>query len=483
MSDGNAQRIPAHPQFPSQLPQASPRRHMLMTPQMVAIGGMLAFLTVVFSLVVLPTTTYQPPISDDWLPLSNSAFHGRAVYLANGCVYCHSGFTRPQDVYAGLYYLYPRAAQPGDFRGVSQSPNIMGSARTGPDLSQEGGNHPDTWHVAHYNNPRNTMPLSIMPSFKFLSQSELHDLISFNQSQGGKEAALRYAAIRVGNMLMGSNMGMIKMMGGPTKPLADLIARLRQSGDYRTDGKAMDKSPSGLPWMAVWHINSFERGYWLTPDPLELTQQNLIRGKAIYLKRCAGCHGEKGDGKGTAAKLLHIKPYDFSAAKVSHDPGASDGMLYHRILTGGPGTAMENFGTRLSVQDIWRVVLFLRTVHKGGLREPVPTVNMFEKWTPPKPLLEYISTHPIPANTEDPDLRSADPFMSAARWIAPGMAEGDVIYVGGRLPITPQRLSQLVRATYFELVDNAYADAKGRSEELPPVKRIESVEDVQFHVP
>lgn len=481
MTDSNAQRIPSHPTIPPQIPQVAPRRAMLMTPQMVAIGGMLAFLTVVISVVVLPTTTYQPPISDNWLPISNAAARGRAVFLSNGCVYCHSGFSRPQDVYTGLYYVYSRASEPGDFRGASQSPNVMGSARTGPDLSQEGGNHPDTWHVAHYTNPRNTTPLSIMPSFKFLAADDLKDLIAFNQSQGGKEATLRYAAVQIGNVLMRMNMGM--QPDAPSKSLTGLIEQLRRSGEYRDDGKGTDASPSGLPWKAVWSVNSFERGYWLTPDPLEVTQQNLIRGKAIYLERCSGCHGDKGNGKGTAADSFKIKPFDFSAASVSTDPATSSGMMYHRILTAGPGTPMENFGTRLSVQDIWRVVLFLRTIHKGGLKEALPTVDMFEEWTPPQALLDYIASHPIEANAQSQGAQGRDPFMNAARWIAPGMAPGDVALVGGKLPMTLERLSELVRATYFELVDGVYRDAQGRGEALPPLDQVHSVKNVQFHVP
>jgi hypothetical protein len=41
---------------------------------------------------------------------------------------------------------------------------------------------------------------------------------------------------------------------------------------------------------------------------------------------------------------------------------------------------MENFGTRLSVEDIWRVVLFLKTIPNGGLRE-MPTPEMYIRWT------------------------------------------------------------------------------------------------------
>ena len=40
---------------------------------------------------------------------------------------------------------------------------------------------------------------------------------------------------------------------------------------------------------------------------------------------------------------------------------------------------MENFGTRLSVEDIWRVVLFLKTIPNGGL-EKTPTPDMYVNW-------------------------------------------------------------------------------------------------------
>ena len=49
-----------------------------------------------------------------------------------------------------------RIAQAGDY--VNGQPILLGSARTGPDLSQEGGEHPDDWHVAHFTNPRYTRP-------------------------------------------------------------------------------------------------------------------------------------------------------------------------------------------------------------------------------------------------------------------------------------------------------------------------------------
>ena len=55
----------------------------------------------------------------------------------------------------------------------TEQPHLLGSERTGPDLSQEGGEHPDDWHVAHYTNPRYVRPESIMPAFEYLGKEKI----------------------------------------------------------------------------------------------------------------------------------------------------------------------------------------------------------------------------------------------------------------------------------------------------------------------
>ena len=82
-----------------------------------------------------------------------------------------------------------RIAQAGDY--VADYPILLGSQRTGPDLSQDGGEHPDDWHVAHFTNPRYTRPLSIMPAFKFLGDGKMGNLIRYVQSLGMKDADRR----------------------------------------------------------------------------------------------------------------------------------------------------------------------------------------------------------------------------------------------------------------------------------------------------
>jgi len=43
-----------------------------------------------------------------------------------------------------------------------------------------------------------------------------------------------------------------------------------------------------------------------------LAQQKALPGKAIYMQRCAVCHGVKGDGKGLYAPLLTWPPADLT---------------------------------------------------------------------------------------------------------------------------------------------------------------------------
>lgn len=471
-------RLAAHPPVPHGYAKEGRRRVILMTPAMAGVGGMAAFFTIVALLVVLPTATYNPPVGDNWLPLSDAATRGRNVYLANGCVYCHSGFSRPQDVEEGLYYLYPRVSTPGDFPAIGQSPNLFGSQRTGPDLSQEGGFHPDGWHEAHYANPRYTIPLSIMPRFNFFSDEELDDLIAFNQSAGGKEALVRYATVTVGNKLMRINGGMLD----PAKAFPELADELGEA--IESDGQPSDASPWGMPWMAVWHMNSFDRGYWLTDNPLKVTDDNLLRGKETYLQRCAGCHGVNGTGDGPAAQFLAPKPFNFADAEEMNGTGASSGQMYHRILTAGPGTAMESFGTRLSVSDIWRVTMFLRTIPNGGLQEPLPTVEMYDDWRPPDSMLRYIEDNPVSEQSAGLQQEPAQTqFQSGARWLAPGMDNDDEILVGGKLPMTLERLGAEIERTYFTKLEDIYTDAQSRGDRLPPREEVFSLEGVEFHGP
>jgi len=348
--------IPSEPVHPKEWPD-HPRKKMLMTPLMATVGAMLAFFTVVFVVVYLPTTTFEPEPSENWRPLSEQEMQGRNVFLANGCIYCHSGFTRPQDAFASQYYVYSRVSEPGDYEGAGETPNLFGTIRTGPDLSQSGGYHPDDWHYAHYSNARYTTPFSVMPSFSFLSQDEVANLIAFTQSRGGK-------------------LGDLRTQHQQTMKRIEIA-----SGDVAASGENGDRSDGYPAASAIKNMMLIERGYWFADNPLPVTQENLIRGRQVFQERCVGCHGSQGDGKGPAAFYMNPAPAAFDVADdQQHGSDTSPGAYYWRILRGVPGSAMENFGTRLSVDDIWKTVLFLKTIPNGGLTADIPTPDMYIRW-------------------------------------------------------------------------------------------------------
>jgi cytochrome c oxidase cbb3-type subunit 2 len=96
-------------------------------------------------------------------PLTALEAQGREVYVANGCSYCHTQQVRPLDEDK----VFGRASAASDFK--YQTPELLGSERTGPDLTNIGVRQPSSvWQYIHLYEPRAVVPESIMPSFAWL---------------------------------------------------------------------------------------------------------------------------------------------------------------------------------------------------------------------------------------------------------------------------------------------------------------------------
>jgi cytochrome c oxidase cbb3-type subunit 2 len=440
-----------------------PRERMLITPLVAGLGGLVAFFTVVAVVVWLPIHTFDPPPSADWAPLSNQAVAGRDLFAQNGCYVCHSGYSRPQDVRHALYFLYPKISQPGDFWGSDQSPNLLGTERTGPDLSQEAGWHPDDWQRAHFYDPRFVDPLSLMPQMKSLfSDKQVEQLTSFVEMRSGKSGLLRYAGQLYSKHVVLTNQG---FKPAPTG-FQGARATIQEGADVPVPAGQLEEAPN---------LSQIDRSYWLSGDPLPVTEQNLLRGKEIFLERCVGCHGPNGDGKGPGAKFMAPPPADFTSADdacCGGDTGPGD--FYYRILRGWPGTGMENFGERLSVDDIWRVVLFVKTIPNGTLKKDVlPEPKDYITWQPSKELIAWLNTTQKPTGNADFNKKAVtDPFMQEAMRVFPGLAPSDHFFING----TTETLSlaaarNAIRTIYNDLLNRAWAEAKARGEKLPPLSQ------------
>ena len=96
---------------------------MNMTPRIIVIGSLLILSVIVFMVVVVPYATRIEAPSDIFRSRTTQEADGRSIYIANGCVYCHSQSIRSVDWGLGA----ERIAQAGDY--IQDKPILLGSER------------------------------------------------------------------------------------------------------------------------------------------------------------------------------------------------------------------------------------------------------------------------------------------------------------------------------------------------------------------
>lgn len=135
----------------------------------------LVFLALTIGIAIYPAFKMQ----DDYGPLpdqpemSQEERRGEEIYIAEGCVACHTQQVRniEMDNTWG-----DRPAMPEDYYYSKkredvwrQSPSLLGSERTGPDLTNIGERQPsEDWQFLHLYEPRALVDESIMPGFQWL---------------------------------------------------------------------------------------------------------------------------------------------------------------------------------------------------------------------------------------------------------------------------------------------------------------------------
>ena len=129
-----------------------------------------------------------------------------------------------------------------------------------------------------------------------------------------------------------------------------LIAVVAIGGLALAAALAQDAGKSGDEWVAPSRAARKK-------NPVEANESSLGKGKAVYVKECASCHGDKGKGDGPAAKDLEKKPGDLTLAKTQEQ---SDGALFWKITEGNK--PMASYEKTLSEEDRWHVINFLRTL-------------------------------------------------------------------------------------------------------------------------
>lgn len=298
-------------------------------------GSLFIVVVAAIATVIWPVLHTEKHPSAAWRSINSLEEHGRLRYIANGCTYCHSQYIRPQDWGIGA----ERIAQEGDY--FMQSPHLLGSERTGPDLSQEGGEHTDDWHIAHFINPRYTRTRSLMPSFAYEGKENLKALTAYLQGLGGK-----LADDRTGTQNRYRSEAIASYIAGPDENIRWLHSRVPP----------------------VWRPMQSES---------PASTASIARGEKIYQDYCLGCHGSVGDGNGPAAPYLYPPPVNFTTVKRHLIDGRYiGGILYYQIMNGVTGTAMPYFKKDLESAKIWDVGNYVMVNFINHRDDQLPTVGL-----------------------------------------------------------------------------------------------------------
>jgi cytochrome c oxidase cbb3-type subunit 2 len=310
---------------------------------------------------------------------------GRAVYVREGCWYCHSQYVRPV---AGEDFRWGPVSEAGEY--AHDQPHLLGTRRIGPDLTRVGLKYSDDWHYAHTWDPRITVPESIMPRFKWLFEHADVGVRGGTELAPDAGPALRrwftlrgdrtvslfvneqgVAFVRPGGNgfpVDGTPVLDLSLRGGaaPARPAPLATVRL------------IAPSPDMMALVRYLQKLGTNRGAWrdvfepqnasVTGSGIPDTEANRELGKEVFEAHCIGCHGVKGDGAGPAATFLWPLPRDFTAGvfKFRTTPSGTlptDGDLVRTITRGVRWTAMPTWHEVEEKQRL-AVVAYLKTLSK-----------------------------------------------------------------------------------------------------------------------
>lgn len=229
------------------------------------------FFFLTFFVAILPSYTNQIENSPlpGYTPLTAQEERGRLVYINEGCVGCHSQQVRNVDMdkvwgtRPGVAADYAHVVRTDFWRN---STTLMGTERTGPDLTNLGTRQPSAdWNLLHLYQPRALVPNSIMPSYEWLfeaTENPAENAVEINVPQ-------KYRRGVKGKII--------------AKPEAlDLLAYLQSLKQVPLP----DGSPEPAFLYKLEKKNLAEGG----------AEESGEDGAALYAANCQSCHQPNGEG-------------------------------------------------------------------------------------------------------------------------------------------------------------------------------------------
>lgn len=202
-------------------------------------------------------------------PLTEEQSNGKLIFIREGCVACHTQQVRNVDmdqVFGNRPSLSADYARNKRLNFFQNTATLMGTERTGPDLTNVGARQSSTdWQFAHLYNPRAVVPESVMPSYKwlFLTKEEL---------QPGDIEVKVPDKFRVG----------VEGKIVPSKDAKDLVAYLLSLKQFE-----LPKSIPAREFLYKVEKKSADGNG---------DGDNLPDGEALFNANCASCHQTTGEG-------------------------------------------------------------------------------------------------------------------------------------------------------------------------------------------
>jgi cytochrome c oxidase cbb3-type subunit II len=290
------------------------------------VYGVLAVLMGVLPGIELSRTPPGPGVE----PLTMLQAQGREVYVANGCSYCHTQQVRPlpQDA------VFGRPSAPGDF--AYQTPELLGSQRTGPDLTNVGARQPSTvWQYIHLYNPRAVVPQSIMPAFEWLFE------VLDEAPPGATVVPLPKAYAPMQGVVV------------PTHDAQALMAYLLSLKQPALPGDAVTLATTAPPASSAGAPAAS-----VVPSG---TSYDAAKGQALFTATCAACHQATGEGLPGAFPPLKSNVVVNDADPTQHIRVVLYGLQGANVGGVVYSSPMPPFGTTLSDADVATLLNYERS--------------------------------------------------------------------------------------------------------------------------
>ena len=293
--------------------------------RLLVIVSFLGFLILSLGVAVFPAYQMQENTAPlpEMEPMTEAELNGLHLFIEEGCVACHTQQVRSiaMDKTWGK-----RPSIPSDYYYSKQrmdiwrqSPSLLGSERTGPDLTNIGQRQPsEDWHLLHLYNPRMVVKESIMPSYPWLFEEKSVP------AQEDKVLAVPDEYVKKDAKIVA------------TRDALDLVAYLQSLKQAPlTSGQPVEFIPS-------------TRKKLEEADSKQNTQDGqLPDGQALYTATCAACHQAEGTGLPGA-----FPPLAGSSVVNDEDPD----LLVRIILQGYDArpeyAQMPGFADQLSDEEI-----------------------------------------------------------------------------------------------------------------------------------